>query len=45
MVYELAKKLSSGLAVVSVLDQGSTFTLIVPVAAGEQREKDEPGWI
>ncbi len=45
MVYELAKKLSSGLAVVSVLDQGSTFTLIVPVAAGEQREKDEPGSI
>ena len=33
MVYELAKKLGAGLAVVSALDQGSTFTLILPVAA------------
>jgi hypothetical protein len=31
MVYELAKKLGAGLAVRSVVGQGSTFTLIVPV--------------
>ncbi len=31
MVYELAKKMEAGLAVESVLDQGSTFTLILPV--------------
>lgn len=31
MVYELAKKMGAGLAVESVLDQGSTFTLILPV--------------
>jgi signal transduction histidine kinase len=33
MVYELAKKMEAGLAVESVLDQGSTFTLILPVLA------------
>jgi signal transduction histidine kinase/ligand-binding sensor domain-containing protein len=31
MVYELAKKLGAGLAVESVVDQGSTFMLILPV--------------
>lgn len=31
MVYELAKKLGAGLAVESVIAQGSTFTLILPV--------------
>ena len=31
MVYELAKKMEAGLAVESVLGQGSTFTLILPV--------------
>ena len=31
MVYEFAKKMDAGLAVSSVVGQGSTFTLIVPV--------------
>jgi signal transduction histidine kinase len=31
MVYELAKKMEAGLAVESVVEQGSTFTLILPV--------------
>ena len=31
MVYELARKLEAGLAVASAVDQGSTFTLILPV--------------
>ena len=31
MAYELAKKLGAGLAVASVVGQGSTFTLILPV--------------
>jgi signal transduction histidine kinase len=31
MVYELAKKMGAGLAVESAVDQGSTFTLILPV--------------
>jgi signal transduction histidine kinase len=31
MAYELAKKLGAGLAVTSVVGQGSTFTLILPV--------------
>jgi signal transduction histidine kinase len=38
MVYELAKKMEAGLAVESVVDQGSTFTLILPV-----RDVDAPG--
>ena len=31
MAYELARKMEAGLAVESVVDQGSTFTLILPV--------------
>ena len=31
MVYELAKKMEAGLAVESVVEQGSTFTLVLPV--------------
>jgi signal transduction histidine kinase/ligand-binding sensor domain-containing protein len=31
MVYELAKKMEAGLAVESVVDQGSTFKLILPI--------------
>jgi len=33
MVYEMARKMGAGLAVASALDEGSTFTLILPVAA------------
>ncbi|MGZ5568808.1 MAG: ATP-binding protein, partial [Limisphaerales bacterium] len=32
MVYELAKEMKSGLSVRSKVGEGSTFTLIVPVA-------------
>jgi signal transduction histidine kinase len=32
MVYELAKKMEAGLAVESVVDQGSVFTLVLAVA-------------
>ena len=39
MVYELAKKLGAGIAVESVVDQGSTFTLILPVQS-ETRTDD-----
>ncbi|NOS72113.1 MAG: hypothetical protein HOP33_19580 [Verrucomicrobia bacterium] len=35
MVYELAKKMEAGLAVESVVGQGSTFTLILPVREPE----------
>jgi signal transduction histidine kinase len=31
MAYELAKKVGAGISVESVVDQGSTFTLILPV--------------
>jgi signal transduction histidine kinase len=31
MVYELARKMEAGLAVESVVDEGSNFTLILPV--------------
>ncbi|MEI7936901.1 MAG: ATP-binding protein [Verrucomicrobiota bacterium] len=31
MVYELAKKMEAGIAVETIVDQGSTFTLILPV--------------
>jgi signal transduction histidine kinase len=39
MVYELAKKMEAGLAVESAVNQGSTFTLILPVreAAAEAK--------
>jgi signal transduction histidine kinase len=36
MVYELARKMGAGLAVESVVDQGSTFTLILPVTAADK---------
>lgn len=42
MVYELAKKMGAGLAVRSVVDEGSTFTLILPVqseAAAKNRKQ------
>jgi signal transduction histidine kinase/ligand-binding sensor domain-containing protein len=45
MVYELAKKLEAGLAVESVADKGSTFTLVLPVLDAESPvspEKHEP---
>jgi signal transduction histidine kinase len=32
MVYELARKIGAGLTVESVVDRGSTFTLILPAA-------------
>jgi signal transduction histidine kinase len=35
MVYELARKMEAGVAVESVVDQGSTFTLILPVLNGK----------
>jgi signal transduction histidine kinase len=31
MVYELAKNLEAGLAVESVVGQGSTFTVLLPI--------------
>jgi len=37
MAYELAKKLGGGLAVESVVGQGSTFTLILPVGTESER--------
>jgi signal transduction histidine kinase/ligand-binding sensor domain-containing protein len=42
MVYELAKKLDAGLSVESIVDVGSTFTLILPVkesAANENKNE------
>ncbi len=41
MVYELAKKMGAGLAVESVVEQGSTFTLILPVRELEAELKLE----
>jgi signal transduction histidine kinase len=49
MVYELAKKLQAGIAVKSVVDRGSTFTLILPVSeipvesepAGPERQQKQ----
>jgi signal transduction histidine kinase/ligand-binding sensor domain-containing protein len=38
MVYELAKKMGAGLAVESAVDQGSTFTLILPVQESPETE-------
>jgi len=34
MVYELARKMEAGIAVETIVDQGSTFTLILPVLDG-----------
>jgi signal transduction histidine kinase len=39
MVYELAKKLEAGLSVESIVDVGSTFTLILPVRELKQDER------
>jgi signal transduction histidine kinase len=36
MVYELARKLAAGLSVDSIVDVGSTFTLILPIQKNEQ---------
>jgi signal transduction histidine kinase len=35
MVYELARKLEAGLSVESIVDVGSTFTLILPIRSNE----------
>jgi len=35
MVYELARKLAAGLSVESIVDVGSTFTLILPIQKDE----------
>ena len=43
MVYELAKQMDAGLAVESVVGQGSTFTLILPVRDLPPSPKTEPG--
>jgi len=40
MVYELAKRMDAGLAVESVVDQGSVFTLILPVKDSAARESN-----
>jgi signal transduction histidine kinase/streptogramin lyase len=46
MVYELAKKMEAGIAVETVVDKGSTFTLIMPVrglgARGTEIEHEHP---
>ena len=36
MVYELARKLAAGLSVESIVDVGSTFTLILPIRKDEE---------
>jgi signal transduction histidine kinase len=41
MVYELAKKMGAGLVVASVVDQGSTFTLILPVREQPPEARNE----
>jgi hypothetical protein len=41
MVYEFAKKMNAGLVVASVIDQGSTFTLILPVSQQNRSPLDE----
>jgi signal transduction histidine kinase len=42
MVYELARKLEAGLSVDSIVDVGSTFTLILPVREGKEDGGLEP---
>ena len=43
MVYELAKKMEAGLAVESIVQQGSTFTLIIPAnLQGLPKEAPQP---
>jgi signal transduction histidine kinase/ligand-binding sensor domain-containing protein len=41
MVYELAKKLGAGLEVESVVDEGSTFTLIIPLREAAHEAKEQ----
>jgi signal transduction histidine kinase len=41
MVYELAKKMDAGLAVESLIDQGSTFTLVIPIQQPEGEARGE----
>jgi signal transduction histidine kinase len=43
MVYELARRMGAGLAVQSIVDQGSTFTLLVPVSPLPQPPSAQPG--
>ncbi len=42
MAYELAKKMAAGIAVQSAVDQGSTFTLILPVADAAKESEPRP---
>jgi len=42
MAYELAKKMNAGLAVESVVNQGSTFTLILPLGTAEENPPKHP---
>jgi len=39
MVYELAKKLEAGIAVESIVNNGSVFTLILPVQSVTTQSK------
>jgi len=39
MVYELARKLAAGLSVESIVEVGSTFTLILPVLENDESVK------
>ncbi len=43
MVYELALKMEAGLAVESIVGQGSTFTLIIPVRNATAQTPAEEG--
>jgi signal transduction histidine kinase len=42
MVYELARKMGAGLAVESAVNEGSTFTLILPASEIPKASKPEP---
>jgi signal transduction histidine kinase len=42
MVYELARKMGAGLAVESVVDVGSTFTLILPIKQIPPADQSQP---
>jgi two-component system NtrC family sensor kinase len=41
MVYELAKRMEAGLAVESLVDEGSVFTLILPVKDVSPKEPEQ----